>query len=179
MLVSFVAWNSWKLNSSKTAITSPFFLGCIRCQANFKKSVNWWFMPFLLTHHQTDVCPSLFTAWIKIRWKLYTDPSSLCFLSPSPDWTWRPTSWRRFLRTRCSCGSQCTLRWRGLLSRRWCWVLVEILSTVTVSWSGSADWPGRTTWRPALHLKTWLANTSGPLKRFVDVHRLISKATKT
>lgn len=83
-------------------------------------------------------------------------------LSPSPDWIWHPTSSRRFLQTRCSCGSRCTLRWRALLSRRWCWVSVGTLCTVTASWCGFADWPERTTWRPALHPKTWLANTSGP-----------------
>lgn len=89
------------------------------------------------------------------------------FWFPSPDWTWHPTSWRKYLRTRCSCESPYTRRWRGLLSRRWCWVLAGTPCTATASWCGFADWPERTTWRPALHLETSPANTSGPYERSV------------
>lgn len=90
---------------------------------------------------------------------------SFC-VSTSSDWTWHPTSWRRFLLTHCSCGSQCTLRWRDPPSRRWCWVLVGTLCTVTASWSGFAGWPERMTWRRVLHQKIWLGNTSGLSERY-------------
>lgn len=90
---------------------------------------------------------------------------SFC-VSTLSDWTWHPTSWRRFLLTHCSCGSQCTPRWRDPPSRRWCWVLVGTLCTVTASWSGFAGWPERMTWRRVRHQKIWLGNTSGPSERY-------------
>lgn len=86
--------------------------------------------------------------------------------STSSDWTWLPTSWRRFHPTRSSCGSRCTPRWRDPPSRHWCWVLVGTLCTVTASWSGFADWPERMTWRRVLHQKIWLGNTSGLSERY-------------